>query len=198
MREPMLRMANVLRSCNAVSKSGKWHIGQTDATLAQTIMRSPTVFNFFDPHFSQSGVVQKSGLFSPEFDIIYETTITNAQNMLYTGIYANYNTDGSPKLTGTGFKGDSAGSDVYLDFSASATGNGLVSYAQNNGIPALIDRVALLLNGGPLDPPPPATQPIKTRIQTLLSGSGFSGNYLDQARAAVHAIVTSATCATEK
>jgi hypothetical protein len=196
MREPMVRVASLLRSCNAVSKSGKWHMGQTDATLAQTIMRSPTVFNFFDPHFSQSGVVQKAGLVSPEFDIIYETTITNAQNMLYTGIYANYNTDGSPKLTGTGFRGDSAGSDVYLDFSAA--GNGLVAYAQNNGVSLLIDRVAMLLNGGPLDPPPPATQPVKTRIQTFLTGSITAGNYLEQARAAVHLIVTSATCATEK
>ena len=84
-------MANIMRSLNATSKSGKWLVGKTDTTLAQTIFRSPTVFNFFDPHYSSPGVIQNAGLVSPEFDILYETTITNAQNMIYTGIYANYN-----------------------------------------------------------------------------------------------------------
>ena len=81
----------------------------------------PLCLTFFSPTYTQPGVVQQAGLVSPEFDIIYETTITNAQNMIYTGIYANYNTDGSPKLTGTGFRGDAYGSDVYLNFSASGS-----------------------------------------------------------------------------
>jgi uncharacterized protein (DUF1800 family) len=196
MREPMIRTANILRSCSATSKSGKWHIGNTDTTMSQTIFRSPTVFNFFDPHFSQPGVVQQAGLVSPEFDIIFETTITNTQNVIYTGIYATYNTDGTPK-SGTGFRGDSGGSDIYLDFST-ATGNGLMALAQNSGISALIDQVALLLNGGPLDPPPPATQPIKSRIQTFISGSVTAGDYLSQAKAAVHLVGTSSQCAAEK
>ncbi|MDB5357380.1 MAG: hypothetical protein JWN24_3833 [Phycisphaerales bacterium] len=198
-REPMIRMAQIMRSLNATSKSGKWQIGKTDNTLAQTIFRAPTVFNFFDPHFAQPGVVQQAGLVSPELDIIYETTITNAQNMVYTGVYANYNTDGSPKLTGTGFKGDNYGSDAYLDFSTG--GSGLVSYLQTNGIDALIDQVGLLLMGttpaGGSNPMDPA---MHTRIKTFVSNTAYIGatDYVGKVKAVVHLVATAAQCATQK
>jgi uncharacterized protein (DUF1800 family) len=186
-REPMIRMANVLRSCNGFSVSGKWFIGKTDNTFAQTILRSPTVFNFFDPHFVQPGVIQTAGLVSPEFDIIYETTITNAQNMLYTGIYANYNTN---PVSGTGFRGDAYGGDVYLDFSTA--GNGLINVAQSQGIGPLLDRVSLLLTGSPLDPN------VKSRIQLFIAANISTTNYLAQAQAAVHLVASSSQCSVQK
>jgi uncharacterized protein (DUF1800 family) len=198
MREPIVRMADILRSLNAVSKTGKWEIGKTDATLAQTIFRSPTVFNFFSPTYSNPGPVQLAGLVSPELDIIYETTVTNSQNMLYTGIYANYNTtSGAPLLTGTGFRGDAYGSDIYLDFSTA--GNGLLAYAQANGTDSLIDRVGLLLMGvtpaggtNPMDPN------MHTRIKTFLTGYLTASNYLGQAQAAVHLVGTAAQTSVQK
>jgi uncharacterized protein (DUF1800 family) len=186
-REPMIRMANVLRSCNGFSVSGKWFIGKTDNTLAQTIFRSPTVFNFYDPHYVQPGVIQTGGLVSPEFDIIYETTITNAQNMLYTGIYANYN---SNPPTGTGFRGDGYGNDVYLDFSTA--GNGLINVAQSQGVGPLLDRVGLLLTGAPLDPN------VKSRIQLFIAANISPTNYLAEAQAAVHLVATSSQASVQK
>jgi len=184
----MIRIANILRSGGAFSKNGKWQMGKTDLVFAQTIFRSPTVFNFFDPHFTPAGVVQAAGLVAPEFDIIYETTITNTQNMIYTGIYSpNY---AANPITGTGFKGDSFGSDIYLDFSSN--GSGLIDVAQNQGVGPLLDRVALILMGAPLDPG------VKSRIQLFISANINATDYLGQAKAAVHLISTSATCAVQR
>ncbi len=196
MREPVLRFATLLHSLNAVSKSTKWAIGKTDATLNQTVFRSPTVFNFFDPAYSQPGVVQAAGLVSPEFDVIYETTITNAQNMIYTGLYANYTTTGTtagtPLLTGTGFRGDAYGSDVYVDFSTA--GNGLVALDQGTGgSAAMLAQVVTLLSGGPLD----ATGAAQARIQQFLNTLPNTAP-LAQVQAAVHLVASSAQCAAER
>src|SRR5437016_3265612 len=57
LREPMIRIAQLLRSGGALSKTGKWVMGKTDTTFAQTILRSPTVFNFFDPHYAEPGAI---------------------------------------------------------------------------------------------------------------------------------------------
>lgn len=201
MREPIIRFASILHSLNAVSKTGKWAFGRTDSTLAQTIFRSPTVFNFFDPDYSLPGGIQQAGLASPEFDIIYETTIMNAQNMIYTGIYSNYYTDttqpgGTPKLTGTGFRGDNYGSDVYLDFSTA--GNGLWAIDQANGAssPALLNRVVLLLNGNSLDTTGDAQNRILTFLKTITGTT--NANSLSRVEAAVHLVATSPQCAAQK
>jgi hypothetical protein len=205
MREPLIRVASLMRSLNAESKDGKWAVGKTDSTFAQTIFRSPTVFNFFSPVYSNPGPVQAANLVSPEFDIIYETTITNAQNMLYTGIYANYNTTagsatyGAPLNTGTGFRGDAYGSDVYIDFSS--TGNGLAAYAQANGLDALIDRVGLLLMGiTPAGGTNPMNPSMHSRIKTFLSNTSYvsATNYVGQAEATVHLVATAAQAAVQK
>jgi uncharacterized protein (DUF1800 family) len=187
-REPMGRIANILRSCGGISVTNKWYIGKTDNTFAQTVLRSPTVFNFYDPHFQPPGVVQNAGLVAPEFDIIYETTITNTQNMIYTGIYSsNYATN---PITGTGFRGDAYGNDVYLDFSTS--GSGLMNVAQTQGVGPLLDRVSLLLTGAALDPN------IKSRIQLFIMANVSPTDYLNQTRAAVHLISTSPACAIQR
>jgi uncharacterized protein (DUF1800 family) len=179
-REPMIRLANLLRSCGGYSKDGKWQLGKTDL-IGQTIFRSPTVFNFFDPHYSQPGVVQAAGLVSPEFDIIFETTIINEQNLIYTGIYSSN--------TQTGFTGENVYKDIYMDLTA--TGANLTTVAQNNGVSALIDQVGLLLNGAPLD------SAVKSRIQTYI-GTLSPTDYLGQARAAVHLVSTSTQAAVQK
>ena len=198
MREPMIRMADIMHSCNAVSKSGKWTVGKTDSTLNETIFRAPTVFNFFDPNYAEPGAVQAAGLVSPELDIIYETTITNAQNMIYTGIYANYNTTiastsyGAPLLTGTGWRGDAYGSDVYCDFS-SATGAGLVAMDQSS-TSAMLNQVVLLLNGGPLD----SSGSAQARILTFLTSASGPTTSLARVQAAVHLVATAAQTASER
>ena len=186
MREPVLRVTNLMHAMKATSKTGKWAVGKTDTSLAQTIFRAPTVFNFFDPSYSQPGPVQQAGLVSPEFQIIYETTVMNAANMFYTGIYANYEADGTPKLTGTGFGGD-----VYLDHSTA--GSGLVALNQTQGTPAMIDQVILMLNGGPLDKFGAARMRILQHVNSL-----GADNHIGRVQAAVHLVASSAQAAIQK
>ena len=186
MREPVLRVTNLMHSMKAVSKTGKWAVGKTDTSLSQTIFRAPTVFNFFDPSYSQPGAVQQAGLVSPEFQIIYETTVMNAANMFYTGVYANYAADGTPALTGTGFGGD-----VYLDHSTA--GSGLVALNQTQGTPAMIDQVILMLNGGPLDKFGAARMRILQHVNTL-----GADNHIGRVQAAVHLVASSAQAAIQK
>ena len=190
-REPIVRLASFLHSMNAFSKTNHWAIGRTDTQLQQTIFRAPTVFNFFDPGYSQPGPVQQAGLASPEFSIIYETTITNSQNMLYTGIYSAANADGSNKLTGVGFKGDSYGYDIFADFSTA--GNGLVALTQQSGTSAMLGQVELLIAGAPMD----ASGTARARIQTFLNTLPNT-NPLAQVQAAAYLVATAPQTAVQK
>jgi uncharacterized protein (DUF1800 family) len=116
MREPLIRIANILRPLHTFSNSGKWKIGSTNNSLNETILRSPTVFNFFSPDYAAPGPILAAGDVSPEFGIIYATTISNSQNMIYTGIYSpNYTVN---PVTGTGLRGDNYGSDVYINLTS--------------------------------------------------------------------------------
>lgn len=181
MREPIIRVASLLRSLGGYSKSGKWVMGKTDTTLQQTIFRSPTVFNFFDPHYAEPGPLTDAGDVSPELGIILATTITSGQNMLYTGIYSSN--------TGTGFRGDGGGSDIYLDHTSS--GSGLQTLAQTSGPSAMIDETAMLLMGAPLDS---AMKTIITNFTLKLSATDYQG----KTRAAIHLISTSPQAVTQK
>jgi uncharacterized protein (DUF1800 family) len=189
-REPMIRMAQLLRSTGGFSKSGKWRIGKTDAVLQQTILRSPTVFNFFSPVYAEPGAVADAGIVSPELDIIYSTTVTQSQNMIYTGLYTvTYGTTPAG-YSNTGFRGDSDGSDVYCDFNA--TGSGLIPLAQSKGSGAMIDEVGMLLIGAPLEPK------MKRTVQTFILTKIGATDYLNQVKAAVHLISTSPQAAAQR
>jgi hypothetical protein len=198
-REPMIRMVNILRSLNARSASGKWYFGKTDNNLAQTIFRSPTVFNFFDPTYQQPGAVQQAGLVSPEMEVIYETTIVNAQNMIYTGVYSNYNSTSTPNAnpsyglptSGSGFHGDNESGDVYVDLST-LSGSGLCAYAQSNGVNAMVGQVGLLLMGAPMD------STMQTDITNYITSNVTATNYLGQVQAAVYLVASSSQCSVQK
>src|SRR5258708_6977149 len=119
--------------------------------------------------------------------------------MIYAGIYANYNPAGSPKLTGTGFKGGSYGSDTYLDFSTA--GSGLVSHVQPNGSDALIDRFGLrVMSTPPAGGSNPMDPAMHARIKTFVTNPAYVGatDYVAQVKAVVHLVATAAQCATQK
>jgi uncharacterized protein (DUF1800 family) len=86
MREPVIRLTNLLRAFNATSPDGKFSIRNANANLGQEAMHSPTVFNFFSPDYSAPGEIAEAGLKSPEFEITNETTVVTVANFLRTGI----------------------------------------------------------------------------------------------------------------
>lgn len=88
LREPVLRVTNLLRGFNASSPSGRFSVRNAYASLTQEAMFSPTVFNFFMPDYQRPGAIAAAGLKSPEFEIITETTVVTTANLLRTGIYS--------------------------------------------------------------------------------------------------------------
>ena len=85
-REPLLRATAFLRAFGAASDSGDYIIGITDDpgnSLGQTVMRSPSVFNFYRPGFKpNSGELAQAGLLAPEIQITDETTVAGYANTM--------------------------------------------------------------------------------------------------------------------
>lgn len=88
-REPVIRLANLLRAFNASSPDGKFSVRNVNTNFGQEAMHSPTVFNFFEPDYSAPGAIAEAGLKSPEFAITTETTVITITNYLRTAIYGS-------------------------------------------------------------------------------------------------------------
>ncbi len=89
-REPVLRLANWMRAFHARSASGYFDMGSMDDPLwglAQTPMRSPSVFNFFRPEFVPPGsAIATANLVAPEMQITDETSVTGYLNFMRDAI----------------------------------------------------------------------------------------------------------------
>lgn len=78
LREPVLRFTQAHRVfsartgngsyANMADLSGSWALGQSP-------LRAPSVFNFYSPEFAPSGLLAKSGLVGPEFEITSSATL---------------------------------------------------------------------------------------------------------------------------
>jgi uncharacterized protein (DUF1800 family) len=86
LREPVVRVAGLLRTLDARPRNGRWKfarsLDQPGKSTGQTPLRSPTVFNFFEPGYALPGEIAQSGLVSPEFQIATETTVVGTGNLL--------------------------------------------------------------------------------------------------------------------
>jgi len=147
LREPVVRFVNWLRSFNARSNDGRFLLGDLSdpsSQLAQTPMRSPTVFNFYRPgYIPPNSLVGASGLVSPEAQISNETTVAGYNNFMRGVISA-----GAGTSTG-GLR------DIQPDYTA--------ELALANDPDALLDRVSLLLVAGQM------SQTTRTRIRTAIT-----------------------------
>jgi uncharacterized protein (DUF1800 family) len=86
LREPVLRLAAYLRAFGHRSDTGWWRVGNTDnpaASLGQTPMRSPSVFNFYRPGYVAPGTASAArGLAAPELQIAHETSAAGYVNFM--------------------------------------------------------------------------------------------------------------------
>lgn len=90
LKEPILRVTAVMRGAGATSYTGLWAIDKTDDELRQTPLRSPTVFNFFEPGYVHPGTLASNGLVAPEFQITNESTTMSVANFQGGGIFTGY------------------------------------------------------------------------------------------------------------
>jgi uncharacterized protein (DUF1800 family) len=144
LREPVLRLANLMRAFKARSQTGDFAgIDNTDdagSKLGQTVMRSGSVFNFYRPGYvPPNSSLATAGLVAPELQITHEVSVAGYLNYLRT-----------TWLT------VSAGRDIQLDFSKE------MALASNAG--ALVDRMSTLLMGGRM----PAA--VRTSIVAAVNG----------------------------
>ncbi len=85
-REPVLRLSALLRAFPFESDSGNYKVGNTDnpgTQLGQTVLRAPTVFNFYRPGYVPPGSqAAAQNLVAPELQIAHETTASGYVNYM--------------------------------------------------------------------------------------------------------------------
>jgi uncharacterized protein (DUF1800 family) len=90
LREPILRFAGWARAYAVTSPSGLWAVGDTsDAAkgLAQSPLRSPTVFNFFRPGYvPPDTALDANALEAPEFQISNESSVVGCINYMQRAV----------------------------------------------------------------------------------------------------------------
>jgi len=170
LREPLLRNTAVIRAFNATSASGEWRVVQTDASLLQTPLRAPTVFNFYEPDYTNPGYIAAAGLVSPEFQITSETTAITTANFMRDGIY-------------NGWSSSVTNRDIKI--------NPTAEQALAGNPTALVERVNQLLMAGQM----PAQ--MKTIIVNQVNTVAASDT-LQRARVAIHLTATSPQFCTQR
>ena len=90
LREPILRFTGWARAFSVASPSGLWAVGDTsDAAkgLAQSPLRSPSVFNFFRPGYvPPNTALDVDALEAPEFQIANESSVVGCVNYLQRAV----------------------------------------------------------------------------------------------------------------
>ncbi len=86
LREPMVRFLQWARTFGLESADNSWDIGDLSSAvfgLAQSPLRSPSVFNFFRPGYVPSAsLLGDKGITAPEFQITNETTVAGYVNFM--------------------------------------------------------------------------------------------------------------------
>lgn len=151
LREPILRFIAWARAYGATSPSDEWAIGNTSdpaASLGQSPLRSPSVFNFFRPGYvPPNSAIASAALVAPEFQITNESSVVG---------YVNY----MQKAVSTGI------GDVKADYST------LVPLADT--AEALLNEINLVLAAGQIGSATLAA--LKTALDSMPSGTATARN----------------------
>ena len=165
LREPVLRFSHLLRAFNYTCPCGTYPIYWMDSpewAIGQNPLRSPTVFNFFEPGYSPPGKLAAAGLNSPEFQITTETSVIGISDFFHY-------------VVREGFKWET-GKPLTPDYTA---------VAALAGTPAqLIDHLDLVLTAGGM------SSALKTKLVTEI-GRLRSNDPVNRATMAIHLILTS-------
>lgn len=145
------------RSGNVEINQSTFSLGSTEGSLSQSPLNSPTVFNFFFPDYQFPGPLANNGLDSPEFQLSTATNMSNLTNSITNMVIGtgggNSNVNGLSSFS----NGSSA---VVIDLGSHMT----TSKTSDAGIPDLINDLATILVGGPLQ------DSTKTTIANFVTG----------------------------
>jgi uncharacterized protein (DUF1800 family) len=96
LREPLLKLTALWRALQAQpSESG--FVGPFDSNrfFAQRPLGAPSVFNFYEPDYTQPGVLADRGLVGPEFQILNESTTITSSDALWVLLFNGWRVEGS-------------------------------------------------------------------------------------------------------
>jgi len=145
LREPVLRVTAMLRGLNGGSNSGRLTVPvSTTEAMAQTPLRAPSVFSFFEPDYVRPGSLANAGLYSPEFQTLTAATLVTLTNVFQ--IYLNTRVSADPN-------------DQML---VVRPGTGELEFARDAA--RLVERLEARLTGGALP------RAVKERIVRMLDG----------------------------
>jgi uncharacterized protein (DUF1800 family) len=188
------------RSGNMSFQASTFAIGFTNdlpnnplADLTQTVLNSPTVFNFFFPDYKYPGSLAANNVSTPEFQLTTDTNIVLLSNTIASAFVG---TGGSNNTNTNGLCSYSNGSGrITMDLGEYQT----TGWTSNANIPLLVDRMSDLLTGGAMSPA------VKTAIANCVANtSNFpyttptATQMRDRVRAVVHLIVVSAEHAIQR
>jgi uncharacterized protein (DUF1800 family) len=143
-REPIVRLVQWARTFGATSASGNWPLSDQSSpgsALGQSPMRSPSVFNFFRPGYVPANTaIASNNLLAPEFQLVSEVS---------TAAYVNY-------MSGV-VSNNLANRDIRAAYTK--------ELALITDVPALVNRLSLLLTAGQLSDPSKAT--IRTAVESI-------------------------------
>ena len=178
LKEPLLRTTAILRAFDGGANNGRFLFANPETNLAQAALRSPTVFNFFEPDFVQPGTLAAAGLVAPEYQIVTDTTAISTPNQLWNFIYA-----GRSGIAGTTSTANPAEGTLGVKLDAAT-----LALARNPR--ALVDRMNLVLAGGAL--PRAITDRFVTAITAMpnSTASTYGGSDLERVRSAIYLTVT--------
>ncbi len=135
LREPAVRYAAMLRQLGATSDDG--YIFNTGYFLQelgkQHPLSAPSVFNFFLPAHSPAGAIADAGLVAPEFQIVTSNSVVGMTNLVDFAVSAGYVTDAPEPFAEVSL--------TYADYMPFA-----------DDVPALVDRLNLVMTARSLDP----------------------------------------------
>ncbi|MFO1493163.1 MAG: DUF1800 family protein [Lysobacterales bacterium] len=99
LREPLLRLTAVWRAFGvAPGGNGGYGVTAPERAFAQRPLGATSVFNFYEPDYQQPGEIADAGLYSPEFQILDESTFITMSDEMWRRIFAGY-TITSPTTT---------------------------------------------------------------------------------------------------
>jgi hypothetical protein len=181
-----LAMPQLARSGTVVMQEDTWNVSYTDkggaASLMESPLRSPTVFNFYYPGYMFPGALASAGLTTPEFQLTTDTGVASQMNFIEGGILNNTaNTNGLSSFTG-------GNGSIVLDISPWMT----TTYTSNLGIPILVNNLNSLLAAGQV------SAAAQSAIVSYVASTNFAYStppthtqMRDRVRAVAHMIVSS-------
>lgn len=172
-KEPLLRVTQLWRAFEPTDGiHPDFNYAWVSDELNQAPLASPSVFNFFTPDFSQPGRIRDSGLVSPEFEILDESSMISMTSRLLANSLWSHNY----KVTGDGNR-IAINIDREMDM--------------EHDREALLDHLDLLLLGGRM------SNELRAEVSNLMDARDYNNAESQRVAEAIFLIISSPEAAVQ-